>query len=156
MSFKTVFAEFCSVLLRIKERDLSWGFSPEYWFYNITMYMNIYKYSWIKYLIKAFSAHFSLISRTTTRGAGCQCFPGPHHHLLPLGSGNNCFVSWGGYNPIFLMLDWSGTCLAEFSERSYGRFCFCFLPAALLLHTKSNKFFIEKPSLQGGVWSGDN
>lgn len=64
--------DFCSVLLRIRERDLNRGFSSEHWFCNITICVNRYKYSWRKYLIKSpFSTFLSGLG-TTTRGAGCQ------------------------------------------------------------------------------------
>lgn len=65
----------------------------------------------------------------------------------PWGSGKSCLVSWGDYHPIFLMLDSSGTCLAKLNERArrgiFVFFVFFLLPAAVLLHTKSYKFFTE-------------
>lgn len=144
MSFHSLCRDFPSVLLRIRERDLNRGFSSEYWFCNITIYVNLYKYSWMKYIIKIPFSIFLSGLKMTTWGAGCQISPLPSQHLLPSGSGKGCFASWGRYYSFFL-LDSTGTCLVELNERAWRGFfvLFLFFPAFLLFHTKSHKFFIE-------------
>lgn len=118
MSFHSLCRGFPSVLLRVRERDLNRGFSSEYWFCNITICVNLYKCSWMKYIIKIPLSIFLSGLKMTMRGPGCQISPLPSNHLLSSGSGK------GGYYPF--LLDSTGTCLVELNERACRAFLFCF------------------------------
>ena len=133
MSFHSLYRGFPSVLLRVRERDLNRGFSSEYWFCNITICVNLHKYSWMKYIIKIPFSIF--LSGLTTRGPGAKsplCPPTTFFLLALVKEGTTHFpVRFNGY-----MLSWA-------QWKSLQRFFVLFFPAILLFHTKSHKFFIE-------------
>lgn len=121
MSFKTPSADVFIQTHLESGRNLQRSFSAEYWFYNLTVCVNLYKYSWTKYVMEG---PFSTIPGHFLRNYHKKSWPPQLSSALPpasflgLWSRLPCFQ--GRVLSHFLM--WSGTYLAQLNERAYKGF----------------------------------